>query len=42
MATIDKDTTIILLNETGILPLFYHADIDIAKKVLMASYQGGA
>lgn len=42
MAAIDKDTTIILLNETGILPLFYHADVEIAKKVLTASYNGGA
>lgn len=42
MATIDKDTTIILLNETGILPLFYHADVEVAKKVLTASYNGGA
>lgn len=42
MATIDKDTTIILMNETGLLPLFYHADIEVAKAVLTASYKGGA
>lgn len=42
MATIDKDTTLVLLNEIGILPLFYHADIDIAKEVVQASYRAGA
>lgn len=38
----DKETTLILLNEVGILPLFYHADIEIAKEVVNASYRGGA
>lgn len=38
----DKETTLILLNEVGILPLFYHADIEIAKEVINASYRGGA
>ncbi|CAG5012557.1 Putative KHG/KDPG aldolase [Dyadobacter sp. CECT 9275] len=42
MATIDKDTTLILLNEIGILPLFYDADFEIAKRVVEASYKGGA
>jgi 2-dehydro-3-deoxyphosphogluconate aldolase/(4S)-4-hydroxy-2-oxoglutarate aldolase len=38
----DKETTLVLLNEVGILPLFYHADVEIAKEVLNASYRGGA
>lgn len=38
----DKDKTIALLNEVGVLPLFYHADIEIAKQVVAASYHGGA
>jgi 2-dehydro-3-deoxyphosphogluconate aldolase/(4S)-4-hydroxy-2-oxoglutarate aldolase len=38
----DKETTLVLLNEVGILPLFYHADIEIAKEVINASYRGGA
>lgn len=38
----DKETTLILLNEVGILPLFYHADIEIAREVINASYRGGA
>ena len=28
--------------ETGMVPLFYHSDIEIAKKTLKASYEGGA
>ena len=38
----DKDTTLELLNQVGILPLFYHSDIEIAKEVINASYRGGA
>ena len=28
--------------ETGMVPLFYHSDIKIAKKTLKACYEGGA
>ena len=28
--------------ETGMVPLFYHSDIEIAKKTLKACYEGGA
>ncbi|NIJ55564.1 bifunctional 4-hydroxy-2-oxoglutarate aldolase/2-dehydro-3-deoxy-phosphogluconate aldolase [Dyadobacter arcticus] len=38
----DRETTLILINEIGIVPLFYHADIEIAKEVINASYRGGA
>lgn len=38
----DKDTILVLLNEVGILPLFYHADIEVAKEIVNASYRGGA
>jgi 2-dehydro-3-deoxyphosphogluconate aldolase/(4S)-4-hydroxy-2-oxoglutarate aldolase len=38
----DKETTLVLLNEVGVLPLFYHADVEIAKEVISASYRGGA
>lgn len=30
------------MQETGLLPLFYHHDIDISKKLLKACYDGGA
>ncbi len=30
------------MQETGMVPLFYHADVDISKKVLKACYDGGA
>ncbi|MCL5245366.1 bifunctional 4-hydroxy-2-oxoglutarate aldolase/2-dehydro-3-deoxy-phosphogluconate aldolase [Cellulophaga sp. 20_2_10] len=30
------------MNETGLVPLFYHSDIEIAKNILKACYNGGA
>jgi 2-dehydro-3-deoxyphosphogluconate aldolase/(4S)-4-hydroxy-2-oxoglutarate aldolase len=31
-----------VMKETGMVPLFYHADIELGKKVLEACYEGGA
>ena len=31
-----------LMNETGLVPLFYHPDVDLGKKILKACYNGGA
>lgn len=31
-----------VMRETGMVPLFYHPDIDLGKKVLKACYDGGA
>ena len=31
-----------VMKETGIVPLFYHPDIEVAKKVIKACYDGGA
>ncbi|ASV29908.1 bifunctional 4-hydroxy-2-oxoglutarate aldolase/2-dehydro-3-deoxy-phosphogluconate aldolase [Maribacter cobaltidurans] len=31
-----------VMKETGMVPLFYHADIELGKKVLKACYEGGA
>jgi len=31
-----------VMRETGLVPLFYHSDIDLSKKVLKACYDGGA
>ncbi|WP_299256495.1 bifunctional 4-hydroxy-2-oxoglutarate aldolase/2-dehydro-3-deoxy-phosphogluconate aldolase [uncultured Aquimarina sp.] len=31
-----------IMGNTGVVPLFYHKDIDIVKKVIKASYDGGA
>ena len=31
-----------VIQETGMVPLFYHSDIEIGKKVLKACYDGGA
>lgn len=30
------------MQQTGLVPLFYHADIEVAKHVLTACYEGGA
>ncbi|WP_190810805.1 bifunctional 4-hydroxy-2-oxoglutarate aldolase/2-dehydro-3-deoxy-phosphogluconate aldolase [Flagellimonas sp. S3867] len=30
------------MKETGMVPLFYHSDVSVAKKVLKACYDGGA
>lgn len=29
------------MEETGIIPVFYHSDIEVAKQVVKASYEGG-
>ncbi len=31
-----------LMNKTGLVPLFYHPDVDLGKKILKACYDGGA
>ncbi|MDB4767198.1 bifunctional 4-hydroxy-2-oxoglutarate aldolase/2-dehydro-3-deoxy-phosphogluconate aldolase [Flavobacteriaceae bacterium] len=31
-----------VMKETGLVPLFFHSDIEVAKKVLEACYNGGA
>ena len=31
-----------VMKETGLVPLFYHTDVNLAKKVLKACYDGGA
>ncbi len=31
-----------LMKETGLVPLFYHPDVDLGKKILKACYNGGA
>ena len=31
-----------VMEETGMIPLFYHSDIELGKKVLKACYDGGA
>ena len=31
-----------LMKETGLVPLFYHPDVDLGKKILNACYNGGA
>ena len=42
MALTKKESILNALKEDGILPLFYHPDINVAKAVLKASYDGGS
>ena len=41
MATFDKIKVIETIRQTGMVPVFYHADATIAKKVVKACYDGG-
>lgn len=41
MARFTKIDVITQMKATGMVPVFYHADIEIAKQVVMACYEGG-
>lgn len=41
MAKFKKIETLTTIESTGMVPVFYHSDIDVAKKVLKACYDGG-
>ena len=41
MAQYDKIQVIATMQETGLVPVFYHADVQTAKNVLKACYDGG-
>ena len=41
MARFDKIAVMRKIGETGMVPVFYHADAEIAKKVIKACYEGG-
>ncbi len=42
MARYTRLEVVLMMQETGMVPLFYHSDIAVGKKVLMACYDGGA
>ena len=42
MAHYSRLEVVRVMQETGMVPLFYHPNIEIGKKVLKASYDGGA
>jgi len=42
MAKYTRIEVVAAMKETGLVPLFYHTDIALAKKVLKACYDGGA
>ena len=41
MAKYSKLEVLAAMKETGMVPVFYHADVEIAKQVLKACYEGG-
>ena len=41
MARFSKIEVIAQMKATGMVPVFYHADIEVAKKVMTACYEGG-
>jgi 2-dehydro-3-deoxyphosphogluconate aldolase/(4S)-4-hydroxy-2-oxoglutarate aldolase len=42
MAKYSRIQTVQVMKDTGIVPVFYHEDIEVCKKVLKACYDGGA
>ncbi|MDX2445259.1 MAG: bifunctional 4-hydroxy-2-oxoglutarate aldolase/2-dehydro-3-deoxy-phosphogluconate aldolase [Bacteroidales bacterium] len=42
MAQFSRIEVATVMKETGLVPLFYHNDIEVSKKVLKACYDGGA
>lgn len=42
MAKYSRIEVAAVMKETGMVPLFYHSDIELGKKVLKACYDGGA
>ncbi len=41
MAKFDKIAVMAKIGETGMVPVFYHKDAEVAKKVIKACYEGG-
>lgn len=42
MANFSRLEVVAVMKETGLVPLFYDSDIEISKKVIKATYEGGA
>ncbi len=41
MAKFNKIKTLSVMCETGMVPVFYHSDVEVAKQVVRACYEGG-
>ncbi|MCM4154848.1 bifunctional 4-hydroxy-2-oxoglutarate aldolase/2-dehydro-3-deoxy-phosphogluconate aldolase [Gramella sp. AN32] len=42
MSQFTRNEVVRIMQETGLVPLFYHSDIELGKKILKACYDGGA
>ena len=41
MSRFDKQSVLAKMGETGMVPVFYHKDVEVAKNVVKACYDGG-
>ncbi|MFI2743158.1 bifunctional 4-hydroxy-2-oxoglutarate aldolase/2-dehydro-3-deoxy-phosphogluconate aldolase [Zhouia sp. PK063] len=41
MATFTRIEVVQMMHKTGIVPVFYHKDVEVCKKILQACYKGG-
>ena len=41
MAKYSRIEVYLKMKETGVVPVFYHADINVCKEVIQACYKGG-
>ena len=41
MAKFDKNQVLGKIKDTGMVPVFYHSDVEVAKQVIRACYEGG-
>ena len=41
MAKFDKLAVLKKIGDTGMVPVFYHKDLDVCKNVVKACYEGG-
>ena len=42
MAKFSRIEVALKMDKTGLVPVFYHSDINVCKEVVKACYQGGA
>jgi len=42
MARFDRLTVLYAVVQTGLVPVFYHSDVEVAKQIVAACAQGGA
>ena len=41
MARFNKQQVLAKITETGVVPVFYNSDVEVAKNIVKACYEGG-